>query len=199
MIRETRAHGFVEYAFWIVLAGAAGANVFVTIQILAGLPLHIAEFMGAQIARRGGYDASLAGVIGWSVHAAVALGYATLFALILQLPGFPSARGPRLTLAALCAVGLGWLTTLIAPPAIGLTIGALAGQGIPDSLPGPNTSVGIPLWTHLAFFATCFLILAVARPMGDRRPSVIDPPGGQLDVLCSDARERRLHRRALDP
>jgi hypothetical protein len=160
---ETKGSSPGAHVPWVVLAGAVGAIVFVAIQTLAGSPQHIAEFMGAQIVRRGGYSESLAGVIGWGVHLAVALAYATLFALVIKLPGFPKARAPRWGAAALVAVVLGWLATLITAPAISAKISVLAGQGIPDSLPGLNTSLGLPFWTHVGFFASCFLVLVIVR------------------------------------
>lgn len=147
---------------WIAAAGLVGGGAFVTAQIVAGFPSHIAEFMGAQIVRRGGYSESLAGVLGWGVHFAVALSYATLFAVAVTATPLPERRAARFAAAAAVAVAFAWVSTLITGPAIAITISVLAGQGFPASLPGLNTAFGFPFWNHVGFFGIAWLLTVIA-------------------------------------
>lgn len=117
--------------------------------------------MGTQIVQRGGYSESLAGVIGWGVHLGVALSYAALFGLLTLVPFFPKTRVPRWGVAAVLAITLGWITTLITGPAIMTTISLLAGQGFPGALPALNTTIGTALWNHLLFFGIALLLTVV--------------------------------------
>ena len=57
---------------WIAAAAALGGIGFLVGQVLGGFPVHIAKFMGSQIVRQGGYNESLAGIIGYTVHFAIA-------------------------------------------------------------------------------------------------------------------------------
>lgn len=146
---------------WIVAAALTGALVFVGAQVVGGFPQHIAEFMGAQIVRQGGYPESFQGVIGWGVHLGVAFSYATLFAVFVSLPFMPAARAPRWAAGLVLALALGVLSTLLTAPAITLTIGLLAGQGFPESLPALNTGWGFTFWNHLGFFLIAFALIVV--------------------------------------
>ncbi len=153
----------VGSAGWVLASALAGAAAFVTTQHLAGFPADIAQFIGREIVRQGSYDPGLAGVIGWAVHLAVALAYATLYASIVLAPAIPRERIPRWGAGAVIAAALGWLTTLVTAPAIAVTIGLLSGNGLPASLPALNTAVGFVLWNHLGFFLICFAITVVIR------------------------------------
>lgn len=152
---------------WVPLAALAGAIFFVVVQKATGSPLHIAEYMGSQIARQGGYGESLAGVIGWGVHLAVALSYATLFTLLLSTPIAPKTGAARRVVGLVLVALLGWVSTLLTAPAIAATISVLAGQGWPATLPGLNTSFGVPFWNHVGFFAIVWVltdVLPALRP-----------------------------------
>ncbi len=146
---------------WIAAAGLVGGGAFVTAQVVAGFPSHIAEFMGTQIVRRGGYSESLAGILGWGVHFAVALSWATLYAVAITATPLPERRGPRFGAAAGIAVVFAWIATLLTAPAIATTISVLAGQGFPASLPGLNTSFGFPFWNHVGFFSIAWLLIVI--------------------------------------
>ncbi len=132
-----------------IAGGVLGAVVFWFYQVnfQGGT---ITSFIGAQIVRQGGY-ALPPSLIGWGVHLGVGLSYAFLLALIsAYLLPRPFTLNRALSLAA--ALALGWLTTLIAAPAIQITISFLAGKGFPTKLWPMNPASGHPLWNHLLFF-----------------------------------------------
>ncbi len=146
---------------WLI-AGIVGALAFWLVQILAGEGT-IPQFMGEQIAIAGGHAPVLAPAIGWAVHLGVSLTYAGLFALVAKL--FTGRRFPaRLAAMLVVALALGWVTALIAPPAISVTISVLGGQGWPSELLPLNTQIGLPFWNHLLFFALCWLVQVAAVP-----------------------------------
>ncbi len=176
MSQSTLARAVATRAPWVVASALLGALVFIVAQHIAGSPLDIAQFMGRQIVRRGGYSAGLALPLGWGVHLGVALTYATLYAVVAftVLPRAGAARwGLGLALAAL----LGWLTTLVTAPAIATTISLLAGQGFPGSLPALNTSLGFAFWNHIGFFLVSFAVTVVARDLVGARQGA---PAGQV-------------------
>lgn len=153
---------FLAGAAWLV-SGIAGALVFWLVQVVAGEGT-IPQFMGEQIASTGGYAPFLAPALGWAVHLGVSLAYAGLFGIIAAL-FTPASLPARAAATLVLALGLGWVTALIAPPAISITISVLSGQGWPSELFPVNTEIGLPLWNHLLFFVLCWLIqvLAVER------------------------------------
>jgi hypothetical protein len=116
----------------VLAAALLGAVAFVVGQSLAGLPMNIAQFIGGEIVRRGGYSPGLAGPIGWGVHLGVATSYAALYGAIVVAPFFPKERTARWGAALGLALALGWLTTLVTAPAIAITIGLLSGSGLPS-------------------------------------------------------------------
>ena len=148
---------------WIAAAGIVGAIVFLVAQVLAGFPATIAQFIGRQIVRNGGYSESLAGVIGYGVHFGVALSYAALLGIVISFVPLPEGRGPRWVISAFIAAAFGWIASLVAAPAIAITIGILSGQGFPAQLPGLNTAFNFVFWIHMGFFAVVWL-LEVATP-----------------------------------
>lgn len=149
---------------WVVASALVGALGFVAAQHLAGFPMNIAQFMGGEIVRRGGYSPGLAGLAGWGVHLSVATSYAALYALIVFAPFFPrDERGIRWATALALAFTMGWLATLITNPAIAITIGVLSGQGVPDAVPSLNRSFGFVFWNHVMFFFASFAITVVGR------------------------------------
>jgi hypothetical protein len=148
---------------WVLASALVGAIAFVTVQKLAGFPMNIAQFMGREIVRQGGYSPGLAGLVGWFVHLGVAASYATLYAAIVLAPFFPTDRAARWGAALGVALVLGWLTTLVTAPAIAITIGLLSGQGFPASLPSLNATFGSVFWNHVGFFLISFGITVVAR------------------------------------
>ncbi|MBI3000894.1 MAG: hypothetical protein HYY46_20955 [Deltaproteobacteria bacterium] len=140
---------------WLA-AGIAGALVFWLFQLLTGRAT-IPHFMGQQIVAQGGYPKALTIPIGWGVHLGVSLSYSLLFAVIMLIP-FSRSPGAALVIGAVIAVILGWVTTLLTAPAITVTIGVLSGQGFPPTLPGLNTSFGLPFRNHVLFFGVVWAI-----------------------------------------
>lgn len=135
--------------------GAAGALLFWSYQmIFQGAT--ISAFIGAQVVRQGGYALSPAWA-GWGVHLWVSLSYAFLFALIVRFL-LPREFTRNRTLAFALALALGWVTTLIAAPAIQITIALLVGKGFPAKLWPLNPAEGHPFWNHLIFFTVIWAI-----------------------------------------
>jgi hypothetical protein len=153
---------------WVVLAAVIGAIAFALGQKLAGFPQTIPEFMGQAIVSGGGYSPSLALPIGWGVHLGVALSYAVLFSAIAALPAFRRGGSTRFALLIGLVFVLGWVSTLITQPAIGITIGVLSGQGFPAALPPLNKSLGFVFWNHVAFFAIVLLVTQVVPSLVGR-------------------------------
>ncbi len=149
----------MRIGLWLA-GGVAGSVLFWVVQILTGGPT-ITEFMGEQIVAVGGYRAAWTTLIGWAVHLGVSLAYAALVAVLVAfLRCLP--RAAALGIGLVAALTLGWLTALIAPPAISITISLLSRQGWPPELFPLNTELGLPLWNHLAFFALNWLIQTAA-------------------------------------
>jgi len=140
-----------------LLTGVAGAIAFDVAQRLEGLPVTIATFMGRAIVRRGGYPEGLETIIGWGVHLGVSVAYAAIFAIAAWTLFGAMERRNRWIGSGVLAVVLGVATTLITAPAIAATISLLSGNGLPDRLPGLNTSWGWPAWNHLLFFGIAWL------------------------------------------
>lgn len=142
---------------WLI-SGVAGAVLFWLVQVLTGGPT-IPGFMGAQIAEAGGYPARFAPAIGWAVHLSVSLSYALLFGVIVLL--LAATRFPaQIAISAVVAVALGWMTTVVAPPAISVTISVLSGQAWPSEIVPLNTERGLPFWNHVAFFLLNWVVQA---------------------------------------
>lgn len=143
---------------WLV-SGIAGAVLFWLVQVATGGPT-IPAFMGEQIAQAGGYAPALAPVIGWGVHLAVSLSYALLFGVSVALLAATRLPG-QIAISLAVALALGWITTMVAPPAISVTISVLAGQGWPSELFPLNTDLGLPFWNHVAFFLLNWVVQAL--------------------------------------
>ena len=135
---------------WWLVAGIMGSVEFWLFQVRTGSST-IPQFMGEQIVAQGGYPKLLTLPIGWGVHLGVSLGYALLFAIIML---FAFSRSPfaRLVIGAVLALVLGGVASLLTVPAIAVTISVLSRQGFPATLPGLNTTLGLPFWNHLLFF-----------------------------------------------
>jgi hypothetical protein len=155
---------------WVVASALLGAFLFIVAQYVVGSPLNIAQFMGREIVRRGGYSPGLALVFGWGVHLGVAVTYAALYAAV-ALALLPRQGAARWALGLGLAVVMGWLSTLVTAPAIGITISLLAGQGVPGSLPSLNTSLGFVFWNHVGFFLASFVVTVVTRDLVGARQS----------------------------
>jgi hypothetical protein len=141
------------------VAGLAGSVAFWLVQTVTGGPT-ITAFMGEQIVAVGGYPQSFTTLIGWAVHLAVSLSYAFLFAVLVLFLGAVSF--PARAVASLFgALGLGWVTAVMAPPAISVTVGLLGRHGWPAELFPLNTELGLPLWNHLLFFLLNWAIQVV--------------------------------------
>ncbi len=160
---------------WIAAAAALGGTGFLIGQALGGFPVNIAKFMGSQIVRQGGYNESLAGIIGYTVHFAVATSYVTLYALAVSLAPLPKQRTPRWIATAGVALLFAWFSTLATAPAIAITISVLSGQGFPASIPGLNTSLGFAFWNHLAFFSIAWLVTVVVPATLESRSTAVVP------------------------
>ena len=138
-----------------IAGGVLGAVLFWVYQVnFQGTT--ITNFIGAQIVRQGGYSLPPA-VFGWGVHLGVGLSYAFLLALI-SVYLLPRHFVLNRTLLLAAALVLGWLTTLIAAPAIQITISILAAKGFPAKLWPLNPASGHPLWNHLLFFVIVWAI-----------------------------------------
>lgn len=134
----------------------AGAVLFWLAQVLTGGPT-IPDFMGEQIAEAGGYAASVAPAIGWAVHLGVSLSYALLYGVIILVVA-TTRLSIQVAIGFAVAVALGWVTALVAPPAISVTIGVASGQGWPSELFPLNTELGLPFWNHVSFFLLNWLV-----------------------------------------
>jgi hypothetical protein len=145
-------------ALWLI-SGFAGAVLFWLVQVLSGGPT-IPDFMGEQIVEAGGYPTRFAAAIGWAVHLGVSLSYALLFGVIVLV--LAATRGlARVAISFAVAVALGWVTAMVAPPAIGVTISVVSGQGWPSELFPLNTELGLPFWNHVGFFLLNWLVQGV--------------------------------------
>ena len=157
---------------WVV-AGGAGSIMFWLFQVLTG-GATITAFMGDQIVSAGGYPTPMAVPLGWAVHLGVSLSYALLFAVVAAAAERASpAVAASVTLLA--ALVLGWITAVIAPPAISVTIGILSGHGWPSEMLPLNFELGSPLWNHLIFFLLNWIIQVLgprvfSQPAAARQP-----------------------------
>jgi hypothetical protein len=165
-----------------VVAGLLGAAAFVVAQKAKGFPLDIAGFIGNQVVEQGGYAAGLAIPIGWAVHLGVALTYASAFSMLVSCRFLHGARfGPR-TAGLLLIPTLGYLTTMIAAPAIAVTISTLSLNGLPEALPALNQGASFALWNHLLFFAVCYVVLFA--PIGSGRLNGGEISAEQATAAC---------------
>ena len=165
-------------ALWLV-SGIAGAVVFWLVQVLTGGPT-IPDFMGEQIADAGGYPASFAPAIGWTVHLAVSLSYALLVGVIIALLA-ATRRPAQIVMSFAVTLVVAWITTMVAPPAISVTISVLAGHGWPSELFPLNTALGLPLWNHIAFFLLNWVVQALGpRFIGVSREARASVPARRI-------------------
>ncbi len=167
-----------------LVAATLGAIVFVFAQALNGYPMHIADYVGAQIVRQGGYPEGAAGLIGWAVHIGVSLVYASVFGFLVSSAFLHGSKiSPRITGLMLVPV-LAYLSTAIAAPAIAVTAGLLSGQGLPASLPAFNLQLNFVFWNHALFFLVCWAVYLapVGRRVENRRywGSFLPAPRGAL-------------------
>jgi len=140
-----------------VFTGVAGGIAFDVAQRLEGFSPTIPTFMGRAIVRQGGYPEGFETVIGWGVHLGVSFAYAAIFAIAAWALFGGLERKQRWIAAGVLAAVLAVATTMITGPAIATTISVLSGNGLPDRLPGLNTSWGWPGWNHLLFFGIAWL------------------------------------------
>ncbi len=157
-MRQPGRRRALAVAAWLV-SGVTGAIVFWLVQLAAGEGT-IPQFIGEPIASAGGYAPVLAPAIDWAVHLGVGLAYAGFFALIASLFARASFLA-RVTATLVLVIGLGWVTAVIAPPAISVTVSVLSGRAWPLELLPLNTEIGLPPWNHLLIFSLCWLVRAV--------------------------------------
>jgi hypothetical protein len=139
---------------WLT-AGVVGSLAFWLFQVLT-TGFTIPQYIGQQVAARGGYPIAWAPLIGWVVHLGVSFAYSFLFAALMAL--FPTiSSGPRLGIGIMLVFVLGWVTTLATAPAIAATVSILSSQGWPTELPGLNTDVDLPLYNHILFFGVVWV------------------------------------------
>ena len=116
-------------------------------------------------------------LLGWGVHAGVSLAYAFLFGFLTFF--FSPAPFPvRAAVSLVAALGSGWVTAMIAPPAISVTVSLLGRQGGPGELYPLNTEPGLPLWNHLLFFLLNWVIQSVGPHLLER----ITPGRGEIPL-----------------
>lgn len=165
-----------------IAGGALGAVAFWYYQVTfqGGT---IPAYIGAQIVSQGKYALSPAWV-GWGVHLGVSISYAFLLGLILTAV-FPRSFVLNRSAGLAAALALGWLTTLIAAPAIQITIALLAGKGFPAKLLPLSSARGHTFWNHLLFFAliwafdTGLALYMKNRGRGNGRAPSPDSSGGE--------------------
>ncbi len=153
---------------WVLLMTLIGGLGFTWVQALSGTG-NIAEFVGKRTVEIGGYPDNFAGPIGWSTHMYIAFAYSMAAATIVSLPFFPNQTPKKIVFCVVLGVVVGWITTLIANPAIVVTCNLLALKSpfASDIFElGVYTKFGVPLWNHLWFFTAAFLLTGVAA---DRR------------------------------
>ncbi len=141
-----------------IIGGILGAIVFWLYQS-AFQGASIPAFIGNQVVSQGKYDISPP-LVGWAVHLWVSISYAFILALLMQIL-FPKPFILNRVLGLVVALILGWAATLIASPAIQVTIGILAGKGFPEKLVALNPASGHPLWNHLLFFVVIWVVDSV--------------------------------------
>ncbi len=141
---------------WWLAAGILGSVEFWLFQVRTGSST-IPQFLGEQIVAQGGYPKLLTLPIGWGIHLGVSLGYSLLFAIIMLIP-FSRSPFALIVIGAVIALVLGGLASLLTVPAITVTISVLSGQGFPATLPGLNTTLGLPFWNHLLFFGVVWVV-----------------------------------------
>jgi hypothetical protein len=146
---------------WLVGAGA-GSLQFWLVQALWGQGT-ITDFLGRQIVEAGEYAPALAPMIGWGLHLTVSGAYALVVALLVIATNALPA-GPAMAASLLVSVLLGWITAVIAPPAISVAISLAAGQGWPAELYPLNAEIGLPFWNHVGFFVLNWLVQALGAP-----------------------------------
>ncbi len=149
----------IPYALAMGIGGAVG---FVWVQVL-NQPSDVAIWLGTEVVNLGGYPEHFVSPIGWTTHLAVSVSYSLVCALVASLPFFP--RDVLGGSATALGVGLllGWGTTVLAYPALSMTISLLAGQGFPTA---PLASINwgqdvIPLINHLWFFIVGLFVTGV--------------------------------------
>jgi hypothetical protein len=166
----------------ILLAAGLGAVFFVAAQVSSGATVHIADAIGGQIVRQGGYPDSGAAAIGWFVHVSVSLAYAALYGFLVSCSFLHGSKlGPRLTGLMLVPI-LGYLSTAITAPAVALTVSLLAGQGLPATLPAFSPRLDFAFGNHAAFFMVCWVVYfaPVARTrMREEEARVVSSTGAQ--------------------
>ncbi len=153
---------------WVLMMTLIGGLGFTWVQALAGTG-NIAEFVGKRTVEIGGYPDHFAGPIGWSTHMYIAFSYSMVAATIVSLPFFPNRTSKKIVFCVVLGVVVGWITTLIANPAIVITCNLLALKSpfASDIFElGVYTKFGVPLWNHLWFFTAAFLLTGVAADRG---------------------------------
>ena len=148
-----------------VVGGLLGALIFWWYQTTfqnASVP----DFIGNQIVSQGKYALSKT-MVGWSVHIGVSLSYGFLLAIAARIL-FPGSFLLNRAASLAVALFLGLITTLIAPPAIQITIAILSGKGFPSPLWDFNPASGHTLWNHMIFFVVVWLVDTLYIQMFER-------------------------------
>jgi len=166
--RRSDAEALAAHA---VLIGLAMAALFTTGLLLGGPAVYRAM---------GGTGPALEAALTYSQ---VIFGGAVVFWLLntlasivrgtgtMALPAAVTTASAVVYLALAPALVLGWVTAVVAPPAISVTIALLGGQGFPTTLFPFNTDPGLPLWNHLLFFIVSWAIQALGpRWVGQPSP-----------------------------
>ncbi len=170
-----------------LVAATLGALVFVSAQAFKGYPMHIADYIGAQIVGQGGYPEAAAGPIGWAVHIGVSLVYASVFGFLVSCAFLHGSKiSPRLTGLMLVPV-LAYLSTAIAAPAIAVTVGLLSRQGLPASLPAFNLQLNFVFWNHALFFLVCWAVYLapVGRRVEEEVEETVGAPARRVSAALS--------------
>lgn len=155
---------------YVLLSTIIGAMLFIWIQVLNDNK-DIATFIGSAIAQQGGYKETFANPIGYSLHLAISFSYAMGMAILLSLPFVPQKSPARLVIGFVGALLIGWIATMVADPAISITISYLAGNGWPEKVFPLHTKLDLALVNHIVFFVVAWLLI-------DLIPNLVGKPFG---------------------
>ncbi|MEM9702723.1 MAG: hypothetical protein AAF907_09810 [Planctomycetota bacterium] len=166
---------FLSRTPYALAMGIGGALIFVWVQVF-NQPIDVAIYVGERAVEIGGYPEHFVSPIGWTTHIAISLSYAFLCAAVASLPPVRAA-GRSLVVSIPVAIGvglvLGYVTTVIAYPAIVITTSFLGGAGFPKNTWEIGVNWGqvfIPLVNHLWFYPVGLLITGVLPDaLRDRR------------------------------
>jgi len=139
---------------------------FIFVQPLFGMsPLtgrHAAGYM-----KLGSMSETSALLTAWSIHLFISVCYGLATGIALKI-------SKKVVPFILQVFALGWLTTLIAPPANALIVKLVGTGAFPalSSLPALNYSIDAKLILHIVFFGVIAIILWAYKKLFDKSPQL---------------------------